>query len=178
MIRQYSLSESDLAMIRQRRGDANRLRVAAQLCLLRFPGPGLLTEADVPTAFLHGIGTQLGTDPIVDQRMPQGKKPAASICSNCAPTSPRTLLALLTIAMLCIRPRNWPCQSDKGIVLAGSLFEALRRQHVVIPALDVIERICVEAITQANRRIYAAMPGCANHWSRRTRVTCSNITSA
>lgn len=48
-------------------------------------------------------------------------------------------------------------QSDKGIVLAGRVLEALRRQHVVIPALEVIERICAEVITQANRRIYAAL---------------------
>ena len=48
-------------------------------------------------------------------------------------------------------------QSDKGIVLAGSVLEALRRQRIVIPSLDVIERICAEAITQANRRIYAVL---------------------
>lgn len=47
LIRQYAFSESDLAMIRQRRGDTNRLGVAAQLSLLRFPGQGLSAEADV-----------------------------------------------------------------------------------------------------------------------------------
>jgi TnpA family transposase len=41
LIRQYTFSEPDLSLIRQRRGDANRLGVAVQLCLLRFPGQGL-----------------------------------------------------------------------------------------------------------------------------------------
>ena len=31
-------------MIRQRRGDANRLGVAVQLCLLRYPGVGIVTK--------------------------------------------------------------------------------------------------------------------------------------
>jgi len=38
IIRYYSFNESDLSLIRQRRGDANRLGFAIQLCLLRFPG--------------------------------------------------------------------------------------------------------------------------------------------
>ena len=48
LIRLYTFSESDLALIRQRRGDANRLGWAVQLCLLLCPGQGLLTDTDVP----------------------------------------------------------------------------------------------------------------------------------
>jgi TnpA family transposase len=39
--RRYTFSETDLSLIRQRRGDANQLGFAVQLCLLRFPGRGL-----------------------------------------------------------------------------------------------------------------------------------------
>ncbi|GAA1114259.1 hypothetical protein GCM10009582_09570 [Arthrobacter flavus] len=46
-------------------------------------------------------------------------------------------------------------QSDEGIVPAG-VVDALRCRHVVMPSLDVIERICAEAITRANRNLYAA----------------------
>lgn len=38
LIRRYTLSESDLSIIRQHRGAANRLGFAVQLCYLRFPG--------------------------------------------------------------------------------------------------------------------------------------------
>ena len=38
LIKYYSLNESDLALIRQHRGAANRLGFAVQLCYLRFPG--------------------------------------------------------------------------------------------------------------------------------------------
>ena len=67
LARHYSFSETDLALIRQRRGDANRLGFAAQLCLLRYPGQGLMLKGaveEVPTAFLHWIGSQLGIDPV------------------------------------------------------------------------------------------------------------------
>lgn len=38
LIRHYTFSEADLSVIRQRRGAANRLGFAVQLCYLRFPG--------------------------------------------------------------------------------------------------------------------------------------------
>lgn len=48
-------------------------------------------------------------------------------------------------------------QTDKGIVLASSVVDDLRRRHIIVPTLDVVERVCAEAITRANRRIYAAL---------------------
>ena len=38
LIRHYTFNEADLSIIRQRRGPANRLGFAVQLCYLRFPG--------------------------------------------------------------------------------------------------------------------------------------------
>ena len=48
-------------------------------------------------------------------------------------------------------------QTDKGIVLARELADGLRRKNVLLPAVGVMERICAEAITRANRRIHAAL---------------------
>ena len=48
-------------------------------------------------------------------------------------------------------------QTDKGIVLADALIEHLRRQSIILPALNAIERASAEAITRANRRIYKAL---------------------
>lgn len=47
LIRHYTFNESDLSLIRQRRSDANRLGIAVQLCLLRFPGHGLLPNPNI-----------------------------------------------------------------------------------------------------------------------------------
>jgi hypothetical protein len=33
----------------------------------------------------------------------------------------------------------------------------MRRSQVIVPTLDEIERVCAEAVTRANRRIYRAL---------------------
>jgi hypothetical protein len=48
-------------------------------------------------------------------------------------------------------------QTDKGIVLASALVENLRRQSIILPVINAIERASAEAITRANRHIYAAL---------------------
>ncbi len=48
LIRYYTFNDSDLSLIRQRRGDANRLGFAVQLCLLRYPGYALGTDSELP----------------------------------------------------------------------------------------------------------------------------------
>ena len=50
-------------------------------------------------------------------------------------------------------------QTDKPIVLASALVANLRRQSVLLPSVDVIERICAEAITRATLRIHASLTG-------------------
>jgi hypothetical protein len=42
-------------------------------------------------------------------------------------------------------------QTDRGIVLAEALVELLRQQRIILPAVDVIERVCSEALTRAAR---------------------------
>jgi Domain of unknown function (DUF4158) len=49
------------------------------------------------------------------------------------------------------------CQTDKGIVLAAALVQDLRNRLILLPSLDVIERISSETITRGHRRIYGAL---------------------
>src|SRR5260221_2795452 len=55
LIRLYTLSEQDLSVIKQRRGDANRLGFAVLLCCLRYPGYALPAGEDPPHTFLTMI---------------------------------------------------------------------------------------------------------------------------
>ena len=157
LIRHYTFNANDLSLIRQRRGEANRLGMAVQLCLLRFPGQGLLPAPDVPDFLLDWIGGQLGIGPewwplyagreetrrehLVELRVYLGLEPF-SIAHYRHALFSTTELAL---------------QTDKGCLLAGYLIDSLRGRRIIIPALDVIERICAEAITRANRRIYETL---------------------
>ena len=59
IVRHYTLSPEDLALIRRRRRDANRLGFALHLAYLRFPGRVLGTEETPPPDILAFIAGQL-----------------------------------------------------------------------------------------------------------------------
>ena len=42
-------------------------------------------------------------------------------------------------------------------MLAAALFEMFRQEHVIMPSLDVIDRICGEALTRGTRHVYIAL---------------------
>ena len=157
LIRLYTFSETDLAIIHQRRGRENRLGFAVHLCYLRFPGVVLSADAPPFPPLLRLVAQQLKTpveswdeygqrdqtrrEHLIELQTVFGFKPFnASHYRQSMATS--TELAL---------------QTDKGLVLAEAFIESLRRQAVILPAVSVIERICAEAITRANRRIHAAL---------------------
>ncbi len=157
LIRHYTFSESDLSLIRQRRGDANRFGVAVQMCLLRFPGQGLLTDSIVPASLLQLIGRQLRTDPACWPKYAEREETRREHLLEL-----RAFLGMEQFGLTHYRQTvhatiELAMQTDKGIVLASNVLDSLRHRHIILPALDVVERVCGEAITQANRRIYAVL---------------------
>ncbi len=62
LIRYYTFNESDLSLISQRRGDANRLGFAIQLCLLRYPGFALATDTSIPDTMIQWAAHQIRAD--------------------------------------------------------------------------------------------------------------------
>ena len=63
LIRHYTFSDTDLSIIRQRRGPANRLGFAVQLCYLRYPGRALYADEVIPEPLLVFIAAQLACAP-------------------------------------------------------------------------------------------------------------------
>ncbi len=157
MIRYYTFSEADLAVIRQHRGGQNRLGFAVQLCVLRYPGCALSPDAQVPEALLAFITRQLRVEPDLWSQY-----------ALRAETRREHLLELQ--AWLALTPfsashfrhfvehlTDLARQTERGIVLANALLDALRREHVIVPAVDVIERVCAQALTQGTRKVYEAL---------------------
>ena len=74
LIRHYSFTESDLSLIRQRRGDANRLGFAVQLCLLGFYAGTLenfaAREKSPPRVVLAETLTEGRANPALPIRLP------------------------------------------------------------------------------------------------------------
>ena len=205
LIRQYTFSDTDLSIIRQRRGPANRLGFAVQLCYLRFPGVILGVDEPPFPPLLKLVAEQLKVG--VESWDEYGQREQ---------TRREHLVELQTV--FDFRPftmshyrqavqmlTELAMQTDKGIVLASALIEHLRRQSVILPALNAVERASAEAITRANRRIYDALaepladvhrrrlddllkrrdngkatwwPGCASHRPSRIRATCWSTSNA
>jgi TnpA family transposase len=157
LIRRYTLSDAELAVIRQHRGPANRLGFAVLLCYLRYPGVVLGVDEQPSPPLLQLVAEQLSVS--VDcwaeygQRAETRREHLLELqkvfgFKNLTTSGYRQAVRTLTELAL---------QTDKGVVLAGSLVEDLRRQSIILPAMYAIERICAEAVTLANRRIYTTL---------------------
>jgi TnpA family transposase len=121
LIRHYTFSETDLSIIRQRRGPANRLGFAVQLCYLRFPGiilgvgqspfPPLLKlvadqlKVDIESWDNYGQREQTRREHLVELQMAFGFKPF---------TMDHYQQAVHMLSELAM-------QTEKGIVLANAL---------------------------------------------------------
>jgi Domain of unknown function (DUF4158) len=127
LLRYYVLSVRDLAAVRQHRGDHNRLGFAVQLCYLRYPGRDEYARRD-ETRREHLIELQhlYGVQPFTSRKYPEIAQ------------------ALIPLAD----------QTHQAMVLVRSVIDQLRSKQVIIPPLSVIERLCAEAITRAERRLY------------------------
>lgn len=167
LIRHYTFSDADLSIIRQRRGAANRLGFAVQLCYLRFPGIILDADETPPPYLLRLVADQLKVS--VDSWDAYGQREQ---------TRREHLVELQTVygfqsfTMSHYRQAaQWltelAMQTDKGIVLVNALIEHLRQQSIILPALNAIERAGAEAVTRANRRIHEALSGPLSNVHRR-----------
>jgi TnpA family transposase len=62
MVRHYTLSADDMALINRRRGNPNRMGLAVLLCYLRFPGRILKQGEQPPEVLCAFVAEQLGLD--------------------------------------------------------------------------------------------------------------------
>jgi TnpA family transposase len=154
LIRHYTFNETDLALISQRRGAANRLGFAIQLCLLRFPGCALTAEASVTDTVIQWVAGQIKVDAAawIDYagRDETRREHFQEV---------RSYLGLATFRVgdyryLTQKLSELALQTDNRLALATQALDVLRKHWVVLPAMAVIERICGEAIARANRFIY------------------------
>lgn len=84
LVRYWTLSADDLAAIERRRGGANQLGFALQLCAFRYPGRLLRPGEVIPEAALGFIANQLGIGPGALSATPGGPRLGASSSMRCA----------------------------------------------------------------------------------------------
>ncbi len=157
LIRLYTFSDTDLAVIRQRRGAANRLGFAVHLSYMRYPGVILPVDAAPFDALVNLVSAQLNID--AGRWSDYGQR---------AETRREHLLELQSVFGFRLFTgsqhqssvdalADLADQTDKGVVLANALIHRLRAKRILLPSVQVIERVCAEAVTGANRRMHASL---------------------
>jgi len=158
-IRLYTFSDTDLALVRERRGEANRLGFAVQLCLLRYPGLALSAERAVDEGLIRWVAEALWLDAAAwtgyaerdtTRRQHRGQLMAYLQLSAFGASAFRSLVRELTELAL---------QNDQGLLLGGHALTWLRRQRIVVPPLPVIDRACAHALARADRALYHRLTG-------------------
>jgi TnpA family transposase len=159
LIRFYTFNESDMALIRQRRGDANRIGFAVQLALLRYPGYALGNDMQLPGPIIEWIARQVRAEASTWAKYGERDETRREHFQELRAYLGLSAFGLSDFRLLVQTLTDLAMQTDKGVLLAEHALETLRQRRVILPALTVVERACAEAITRANRRIYRAFIG-------------------
>jgi TnpA family transposase len=154
LIRLFTFTKSDLAFVRQHRGDHNRLGIAVLLSYLRHPGR-VLAQGEKPY------------EPVLSLVAEQLQIPASAWDLYAERDETRREHLLELFSLLRMEPfstrhyralSEWlepmALQTTRGIFLAQAVVEELRKRLIILPPVAVIERLCSEAATRAQRKIF------------------------
>ena len=154
IVRHYTFSPKDLALIRQRRRVANRLGFAVNLAYLRFPGrvPGV--DEAPPADMLAFIAAQVGCE-------------AAEFAGYARREETRWEHLGELQAYLAARPFRHDDKravahvaieqatgSDRGDAIVSAMIEHLRERRILLPAAVTVEKIAFAARALARKRAY------------------------
>lgn len=167
LIQHYTFTEPDLSVIRQRRGSHNRLGFAVQLCYLRYPGFALPTDAEPPASLLNMVGRQLRIEPDIWPQYAQRPETRREHLLELQAWLKLTPFVVSDYRHFVHQLADLAQQTDRGIVLAEALVELLRQQRIILPTVDVIERVCSEALTRGTRQVYEALTAPLGDFHRR-----------
>ena len=154
IVRHYTFSPEDLALIRRRRRAANRIGFAVHLAYLRFPGRVLGSDEMPPADMLAFVASQIACD-------------AADFASYALRSETRwehlgelqTHLGMRpfrrenarAVAHVAMEQANG---SDRGDAIVSAMVAYLRKQNVLLPSSSELERLALTARALARKRAY------------------------
>ena len=160
-VRLCTLSPLEINWIWERRGDVSRLGFAVQLCVLRERGLILPMSVEPPLEMLESLGAllNLSKEGLWEKWQEYRGQP---ITWRKHWQDLLSLMGWEVFKREQIRPTlkalaGSALQSDRGFPVAQKLVEYLREQRIVLPSVDVIERLCAQALTGAQRQVYVQL---------------------
>ena len=140
-------------------GTANRLGFAVALCCLRYPGLVLAPKAQPSPVLLDFVAAQLKVPVEVWAEYGERAQTRREHVAELQQVFGFELFSAGYRSLALKELTETALETDKGVVLASALIEMLRSRAILLPRLSVIERVCAEAITRANRRIHRLLTG-------------------
>lgn len=155
IIRWYTLTESDIIIIEQNcRGTANKLGFAIQLCYLRFPGKILKSNETPEFLLLQYVCEQLNINPSVWE-----KYAIRDVTRREHIILIRKIFRFNTYgefeqeaSLKYIHDKA--LQTDRAVVIAEEFITYLRTNKIQLPSINTIEKLCSEALIDAEKQIY------------------------
>ncbi|MDE9451549.1 Tn3 family transposase [Aliiroseovarius sp. Z3] len=155
LLRHYTLDDDDIELIRKRRSAHNKLGFALQLCAFRYPGRLLNSGEIIPLEMADFVAAQIGV---------MGINLAGY--AETEVTRRRHLIDLRDIygyKMFTGRGARdlttWLENEAEGAKsnedLARRFVEECRKKQIIVPAVSSVERLCADALVEAERRIEA-----------------------
>jgi TnpA family transposase len=154
LVRHYTLSPEDLALIGRRRGDHSRLGHALMLCYLRNPGRPLRAGELPPAALVAFVADQVGAPP---EALGDYLASEQNRRRQAAELQERLRLGLFgprAAADLTGWLLPHAIEDDRLAHLAGLALEECRRRRIVIPPSRTLERLCMEVRHRARREAH------------------------
>ena len=167
LVRYYTLTETDLAMVRRCRGDHSRLGYALMLCYLRHPGRSLRTNERPSAALVSFVAEQIDVRPeaIGDYlASEQNRRRHAAELQDRLRLRP---LGKRAAAELANDLHSQALENDRLFHLAELVMEECRKRRVVVPAPRRLERLCIDLRFRARREIEHRLTLGLSHEQRR-----------
>jgi TnpA family transposase len=157
LIRLYTLTKTDLAFVRQHRGDHNRLGIAVLMSYLRYPGRVLAGDERPHGPVLDIVAGQLGIPVDVWDVYAERDATRRSHLLELLPRLGMEQFGTRHYRSISASLDPTALQTTRGIVLAQTVVNELRRRLIVLPPVAVIERLCAETMTRAQRMVFALL---------------------
>ena len=154
IVQHYTLSEEDLVVIRQHRGDPQRLGVAVLLCAMRYPGISVDTGTIIPEAILKYVAGQLGIEASVWFQYAKRSATRREHLLELRKIYGFRLFGAKDYRKFLEELKNLALLTDRGIALGEKLVELLVTRKILAPAPETIRSLCSEAIIKGTREIY------------------------
>jgi len=154
IVRYYTFSPDDMALIRERRRAANRLGFAVQLAYFRHPGRIMRVDEEPPVDMLAFIASQVhaGVDDFRDYagRAQTRREHLADLqaCLNIRLARRADARPLFSAAL------NESINSDRGDAIVLAMIEHLRASRVLLPSPLELERVALSARALARKRAH------------------------